>query len=106
MFSFYDLYAGLVATHLNLSSQLAKFPTQSVKLEVDVRNELHAIALLGQSPVLGPAHQLQLLVQRVQLAVPGGDVVLKGVPGVGAHRQLCKAALQTPDLRSMVSRVK
>ena len=51
--------------HLNLSSQLAKFPTQPIELEVNVRNELHAIALLGKSPVLGSAHQLQLLVQRV-----------------------------------------
>ena len=93
----------MASTHLNLSTQLAKFSAQSIKLEVNVRNELHPIALLGQPPVLCPAHQLQLLVQGVELAVPGGDVVLKRVPGMGAHCQLCQAALQAPNL---VSRVK
>ena len=92
-------------THLDLSSKLTKLPAQPIQLEVNVRDELHAIALLGQSPILGPAHQFQFLIQGVELAVPGRDVVLKRVPGVGSNSQLCQAALQAPHL-CVVSRVK
>ena len=58
-------------THLNLPSKLTKLPAQTIQLEVNVRDELHAIALLSQPSILGPAHQFQLLVEGVQLTVPG-----------------------------------